>query len=661
MAKNKSKPLPTNDSAAEPVLRASGTRVTHAAWWFAAATLVLSGVALLVPEARLWAVHQFAFLHLAVAIPLLLGAAFLLTGRGQQFVQSLLDRVPRLSPYHWSALALIVFMLFSVYGSLLGDGQLSITRLAHVGDMIESGKRIPPGRFIAQKEPGTMLLHEAAFRIGLIFAPDFKVPEGRAGQQARVDRQLVYRGIAQWVYRILSSLAGALLVLALIRFIRARQQLDAPLFWLMILSSGAWLAFFGYVENYAWVSLLLPLFLMSGVRAIEPPRALPIWPIVLFVMACAMHFMAIILLPALIYLLWTLHFEPRDKAEHALAAPDQRGKRVAAYFVIAGLVGYLYVKGWRGWVSVIPLLPSMVEDGYALLSLKHGADLVNLLWWAAGVALLSVLLSKRASGTLRERNQENFLLLAAGSGAIFAFVFSPNLGMARDWDIVSAALWPLIFWGAWRVASLAHESELLPKLRASLLALIMLLLVPAVLVQAFEPTAIERFRALLTMDRSRSSYGWENLALYYQRTGELEKRVEAWQNAVDVERNPRYLFNLAEALKLSNRLNEADTLVMAAATMNRDYAKQLFYYAAGQATQGNFARTKALVDTAVALVPDIQHGKAMQTWANRAVFVNHIVQGGDTAMALQRVAEYMKLDSTNTFWKEYEAKLRGGK
>ena len=278
-----------------------------------------------------------------------------------------------------------------------------------------------------------------------------------------------------------------------------------------------------------------------------------------------------------------------------------------------------------------------------------------------GFAVLGVLLSRRANGTLRERNQENFLLLAAGSGTLFAIVFSPNLGMARDWDIVSAALWPLIFWGAWRVANLAQEKDTLPGLRASLISIIVLLLVPTVLVQAFEPTAIARFRALLHLDRSRSAYGWENLALYYQRTGEIEKRVEAWQEAVAVDRNPRYLFNCAEALKLADRLSEADTLVVAAATMNQEYAQQLFYYAVGHANQGNYARTKALVDTALVLVPDIPHGKTMQTWANRVVFVNHIAQSGDTALALQRVAEFMKADSTNSFWKEYERKLRGNR
>lgn len=640
------------------VKQPAGNNLAAGLRWLALGILALSIVAIFLPEQRLWAVHQFAFLHLAVAIPLLLTAGFLLTERGAALTFSLFAKLPKLSPLHWAGVAFVCFMALSVYGSLLGDGQLSITRLAHVGDMLESNKRIPRGRFLSQKEPGTMLLHEGVFRIGMAVAgPDMYVESGPAGQEARVERQLIYRGIAQWCYRILSSLAGALLVFVLARFIRKRENVDPALFWLMILGSGAWLTFFGYVENYAWVSLAMLSFLMAGLKVTEPPRKIPIVPILLFAFACVMHFMAVVLLPALVYLLWTMHFEPRDKQANDLAAPARRAKILIIGFLALGLAGYVYVEGWKGWISVIPLLPQWKYDGYALLSLKHGIDLLNLLLWGACAALLGLLLTKKNDSTLQERNQENFLLLAAGSGAIFALVFSPNLGMARDWDIVTAALWPLIFYGAWRVTKLAHTPESLPRLRASLVALVMLLLVPAVLVQAFESTSIARFRALLHLDRSRSAYGWENLALYYQRTKELDKRIDAWQEAVNVERNPRYLFNLAEALRLADRVSEADTLAIAAATMNVEFVPNLFYYAVAQAKQERFDRTKAIVDTALALDPDVQYGKAMQVWANRAVFVSYMVQRGDTALALQHIAEYMQKDTSNSFWKEYQAKL----
>lgn len=636
-----------------------GNAIAAGLWWLAAATLALSVAGMVVPEQRLWAVHQFAFLKLIVAIPILLVAGLLLTPAGVRLSDRLFARIPKFPAIGWAGAAFAIFMLFSVYGSLLGDGQLSITRLAHVGDMLESGKPIPRGRFLSQKEPGTMILHEGAFRVAMkIAGPDMHVAPGIGGQQARVERQLIYRGLAQWCYRILSALAGALLVLLLLRFIRTREDVDATLFWVVMLSSGAWLTFFGYVENYAWVTLCILSFLIAGLKVAEPPRKLPILLIALFALACAMHFMAITLLPALIFLLWTLHFEPRDRERSDSAAPLRRGKLLIAVFVALGSAGYVFVKGWKGWVSVIPLLPQWVKDGYALLSWKHGADLLNLLLWAGSAALLVLLLTKRIGQEVRARNQEMFLLIAAGASAFFAGVFSPNLGMARDWDIVTTALWPLLFWGAFRLSRLDFSEAQRANMRARCLALTILILVPAVLVQTSEASTIERFKTLLKLDRSRSAYGWENLALYYQRTGELQKRIEAWREAVAVERNPRYLFNLAEALRLNEQISEADTLAITAASLKTDFVPNLFFYAAAQAKAGRYDRAKVLVDTALALKPDVQYGKGMQTWVNRLVFADSIAASGDTMLALEYVSEFMRADTSNTFWLEYIQRLK---
>ncbi len=654
----KLKPQNTDPVVEMPVRSAVNPRVIEAVQWLGAALLFLSIVAMLLPDWRLWAVHQFAFLHPAVAVPILALAALLLSPIGVRLVSLPVFAKFDFNPLAWSAIAFALFMIFSVRGSLLGDGQLSLTRLAHVGDMIESHEKIPPGRFFSQKEPGTMLLHEGAFRAGMaLFGPDIAVEKGRAGQQARVERQLVYRDIAQWCYRILSCLAGALLLLVLLKFVRARNSLNGGLFMLVLLTCGGWLAFFGYVENYAWVGLAMMIFLVAGLRATEPPRTIPILPILLFGIAVLMHYMAIVLFPALVYLLWTLHFEPRDHEQQKITAPNLRLKIIIASFVVAGIAGYIYVKGWRGWISVLPLWPDSVEDGYALLSLKHGVDLVNLLLWSCVAALVILLVSRRTAPSIRTNNQENFLLLAAGASAVFAFTFSPNLGMARDWDIVSAAMWPTVFYGAWRTANYQYDAVQLLRLRANLVAIILLILVPAVLVQTNQSTAIARFRNLLELDRSRSSYGWENLALYYQRTGELDLRIAAWEKAGSVGRNPRYLFNLAEAYKLADRMDEADQAALSAAQLNKDFAENLFYYAVAQAKRDKLYRARTLVNSALEINPSVAFGQKMKWWIDHAIEVDSLAKSGDLAAARMRLSTYAQQDSTNSYWQEYALKL----
>lgn len=643
--------------AAEPRPRGDG-RAVFAVQGVAVLALALSVVAMLKPELRLWAVHQTAFLHPVLAIALLLAAALLISPWGGVVVAMIARRARAWPPVTYAAGAFAVFMVLSVYGSLLGDGQLALTRLAHIGDMLEEGQRIPAGRFFSQKEPGTMLLHESAFRIGMAVAgPEMNVASGRAGQQARVERQLAYRDIAQWCFRILSSLAGALLVFWFTRFLRTRHERDSALWWSVMVSGGVWLMFFGYVENYAWVSLAMLMFLAAGIRATEPPRRIPIAPILIFSAACALHFMAIVLLPALVFLLWTLHFEQHDLAAQAVDAPRKRVRLLVLSFAVLGLAAFFYLKAWDGWSGFIPLLPRWVKDGYALLSVKHGVDLLNLFLWVTAAPLVILLATKRHLTGVRSRNQEYFLLLAAGSGVLFACTFSPNLGMARDWDVVGAALWPLLFYGAWRLAQFEFGDVERARLQAALLALTVLMVVSAVLVQTRPASAIERFRALLELDRSRSAYGWENLALYYQREGDLERRVEAWSNAVAVERNPRYLYNLAEAFKLSGRIVEADTMAVAAARMNPDYASNLFYYVVAQAKRGDLLRARELVTIALEIDPQVEYGPRMRQWVGRACEVDSIAKLGDIARARELLAVYTAQDSSNSFWREYALTL----
>jgi tetratricopeptide (TPR) repeat protein len=370
-----------------------------------------------------------------------------------------------------------------------------------------------------------------------------------------------------------------------------------------------------------------------------------------------MHYVAVVMFPALVYLLWTMHYEQRESAAQDLSAQTKRMKLLIAIFVMLGLAGYVYVKGWKGWISVLPILPEYVPDGYSLLSVKHLVDLFNLLLWAVGAGVAALFATHKLSGSIKLNNQENFLFLAASASAVFAAVFSPNLGMARDWDIVSAALWPTAFYAAWRISKFEYEVEQLLKLRASLLALVVLILVPAVLVQSQEGSALARYQNLLVLDHSRSAYGWENLALHYQRSGELDKRIDAWEHAVDAERNPRYLFNLAEAYKLADRMDEADTVAIAAAELNKEFASNLFYYAVAQAKRDRLDRTRVLVNTALELDSTIAFGTKMKWWADKAFEVDSIAKAGDTETARFLVSQYAQLDSTNSYWREYGMKL----
>jgi tetratricopeptide (TPR) repeat protein len=604
------------------------------------------------PESRLWAVHSLAFLPMPLSLILLTAALVFLTPLGTKVSAWISSREYRqVSPWQFALIAFALFLTFCVKGELLGDGVLCTSRLSHVGEMQNLGYKIAPGRFISQKEPGELMAHEAAFLVvSSLFGPERVPARGEAAQKEHNERLDKFRDLAAMSYRVLSALAGALAVLILIRFARASKLVRSrTIFWLALLTGGVWLIFFGYVENYSWVSLFMLLSLTSGVRAADEGKHFPTASLLWFVLAVLFHFAAIVLLPAMLYLLWTLHAK-------------QSGRRLIPLwqwlvgFSILGLAGYVWVRGWKGWISVIPLLPKWTKDGYAFLTWKHFADIGNLLVWSAILSLPLLFVRQRdeVSASLALR----YLLIASLCGALFALVFSPNLGMARDWDIVSAALWPLLLFAAVKLSSIEFSQAQSHAAGGALLAMVLIVLTPAVLVQANEQSAVSRFRDLLSLDRSRSAYGWENLASYYQRKENLEERILAWREAVTVERNPRYLVNLATALKLADRIDEADTVAIAAAAKNREFTSQLFYFSAMQAKRGRLDRSRALVDTAVALNPEIRLGKEMKLWAAQAYEVDSIAKSGNLAQAKERGLFYMRQDSTNSYWPDYLAKLK---
>ncbi|MBU1707239.1 tetratricopeptide repeat protein, partial [bacterium] len=196
--------------------------------------------------------------------------------------------------------------------------------------------------------------------------------------------------------------------------------------------------------------------------------------------------------------------------------------------------------------------------------------------------------------------QSGFLAVAAISGVAFVVAFNPNLGMARDWDVLAVALWPLLFFAAWKMACTD-----LGTLRAELLAFVVgfacVISIPFILVQTGEAISIARFEILLHMDASRSAYGWENLAVHYESTGYLDGRIRAWEGAVQASNNPRYMINYANVLRMADRLDEAEVYSVRGARFNPEYAYQLTHIATAYALRDNFEKARELLTLAIEL------------------------------------------------------------
>jgi hypothetical protein len=619
------------------------------------------------PEWRVWGVHHLAFLPDWLSLTILILGGLFLSPFGPSVIRKFsasLSFFTKRSAWLWALLAFGVFFGLRISVPLLGDSQLWIRELTWVGELDATGGKVKAGRIFMRKEPLSLALHEGVFEMMRVVKPYRASLASSEPQNKQKEERLNYfRDLARDTYSYLSMLAGALTALILVQFARRYIPAEgrAP-FFLMLLSGGGILLFFGYVENYSWTSFWIIACLLSGISESLSDVKFPWKTVLIFLIAIGFHYAAVILLPGILLLLFNFVRHKKDIEQGLDQAPTKRAKVFAIVFVVLGLGGYVWVKGWEGWISVIPLLPQWSKDGYSFVSAAHWIDLLNLfalVSLSAIVIWFSLKPSDKSSYT--ENSLNGFLKLSAGAGVVFVLLFNPNLGMPRDWDMLALALWPLIIFSAWRIAHLKSVNNI--ALLSTLCGLVMLISLPSLLVNHTYAASIDRFKNLLALDRTRAAYGWENLALHYQRRGLIENRMDAWKHAIDLERNPRYLFNYADAMKLAGRLEEAVPYYIEAALMMRDseikiYREQLLYVTASLIAQEKFKKAHEVLDVAIEIMPDNEYAKRLLLMLDDAAHVDSLMDVGDYEGAKATVLAAREKDPQNSYWVKILNKIK---
>ena len=560
------------------------------------------------PALRVWGAHHLVFLPLPLSAFLLVSAIVLLAPLGGRVMERLYRRtLPPLlrSAAVWSLAAMLVFFALRVAAPLLGDGSLWIKELSWVGVFEARGHNLFGVRWLTRKEPLEIGLHELVFRGMAQFRPrEFPAltPEQQEVTYKRSSRWL--STAAQHTYSLLSILAGGFFVFLAARFAQKRVIPEMrALFLLLLLSGSGLLLFFGYVENYSWMSLASLATLLAGLDESFPPRRFPFKTAAAFVLAVGLHLTAVAMLPGVLFLVLLRLWPPGENAD-ALRAIRLRAAIVAGGLAAVGIVGYVMVKGWEGWISVLPLLPAFSKDGYAFFSFRHLLDLLNLVALSAAPAVAVLIGLRRTAPQDSSAHAQNaFLALAAAGGIALVVTFNPNLGLARDWDVVTAALWPLVTWAAWRLAA-SDLRSVRSQVAAALTGCALAVSVPFVLVQAGERSSLARFETLLNMDRSRSAYGWENVATYYEDRGDLVNRIRCWKSAAAAEDNPRYRINVGVALRLKGDLEEAERYTVEGVRRAPKFHYQLLYLAKEWVDRGRLDKARELMRLNLELAPD---------------------------------------------------------
>jgi hypothetical protein len=559
-------------------------KLRQAGWVLLA--LVLLGW--LFPHERLWGIHLLAFLPVWISALLLLTAAVCFSPWGEKIIRAT-GKLGRIVPgghiWVWGIIAGLVFVGLRECEPLLGDGQVIVRHLASMGEAQARSRLTIDRGSLKWKEPLETLLHETVYMsVAGLHGPLAAVQHVDATDRNPDEEWFFEAG--RWVYIILSSIAGAVLVGLILRHVRRQDGLTAVSA-AAILGSAAMQLFFGYIEDYSWISLATVAVLLSGLTESEKPSRFPVITCVMFVIALSLHLLALVLLPAVAYLvLGRKGFLANGKGMLGVAA-----RRPAVVVGALAVGGYALTQLVPGIPYFLPLLPSLAADGVALFTIEHAADVVNILLLCAALPVAVVLLvrDKMSSPSLADR----FLSVAAVGGVSFVIFFRPELGAPRDWDVSSLLLWPLVVLGASRLATRMKPDERFRTL-AVVTGFTLLTLVPFVLVNAARGAAQSRMESILALDPVRAPNGWEVLATSYRRQGDYDGSVRALRKSCELEPNPRYRLNLAIELQRAGRLGEAEEMYLVAARMRPEYTIHIMRLCRAYFEQGNYGKVRDL-------------------------------------------------------------------
>lgn len=469
-------------------------------WVIYAATVGLMLLASFSPGERLWAFNWYGYFPwYGTALLVLVGiisAVCLALLRNR--LQARPDEEGHNKPY-WPAATVMIsalvlfYIVFSGRTHFLGDGYQLLSRL----------------------EAGALPIRP--WNLGAYFLTDNVYSLlGGAGESR-----------AELTFRIISCLSGLLFLTcaALTATLLYRTRRDRLLFLAGIATGGYALLFFGYVENYPPLAVLVAAVTFLGLLAAS--GKLNRWWIVLPAgLSLLFHPFAVAVVPGVLYILFGQKVP--GQWYRSLNGKVRLGIWVAT--VITGILAFTFAyhsSTFFRFAVLPPVADRFTVEGYTLFSGKHLLDFVNLLFllFPGLLFLLWALVSNRKRGLLAIPEYQ-FLLILLIPSMLIIFLFNPTLGMPRDWDVFSFAGIPLVTSFVFLMNDTRFRTEGYVITLTMTIALGMFVLIPRVISQYVPETSIAVFDSYSNLDVIRNASGRFILLQYLKDHGRLDEEAD---------------------------------------------------------------------------------------------------------------------------------------
>ncbi|UCG62525.1 MAG: tetratricopeptide repeat protein [Candidatus Zixiibacteriota bacterium] len=361
-----------------------------------------------------------------------------------------------------SVLIMLAGLYFPSKAHLLGDSNLRLNQ-------------IHQGRLFLSTEILDFLLHSVAYQ-GIFQPLDFKVFH------------------AYWVISAICGLFFGIGVFRLARYLAADQLWIA---FLLMLSSGVLVLFFGYVESYSVIAALLPHIYLVGLKVADGKARKLSYIIICAAGALAHSVALIIFLPGIILML--ISFASNRQA---------RGRQMSV--VLTGVILLVIVSGYllRHFEIIGPdayLMPLLPRPEYqqGIFTVNHWLNIFN---WVFLVSLPVFLLAPRmiklgCSRYCSDRRSLYALWILIPS-CFFAFFFTPQLGGPGDWDLFAIPVF--LFIPALMTLYLAHAGKPFPPHSVAIVLVSLITTVSFAIVNNRVEFSINRYSEVIEVARFKN-------------------------------------------------------------------------------------------------------------------------------------------------------------
>lgn len=411
--------------------------------------------------------------------------------------------------------------------------------------------------------------------------------------------------------------------------------------------------FFGYVEVYAVVLLMVAIYVLVAALFLKRKLSFGIVPTVFLAMVLS-HYIAVLLFPSLIYL-----------ASVAVRSGETRrvlvGFTTAAFIFLALLISVNFE--FSRFTATVPhshflsLFPATDPDNayteaYTLLSPHHAADLLNfIVLLCASSIFLIVLAWRRQKRMLMELSENRFLLIAVVPFILFFVAVKFDLGAAKDWDVLAPYCYTLALLGS--ITFLRTEGAERTTVFPLITAITLLNTSAFVLLNATTEPSICRYESLFdrrTMSNAAHYASTLHLALYYHQVKKPSDAIAAWERYIDVfPLDVRGYRNVINTLRRSDpenddRIDQAYSRLITVAPRDSDAAVE---YSRFCIDVGDRKRSSGSLSTAISY-----YQKAIQLDPTNAQVYNNLgsvhAQQGNLGRAIELFQKAIDLDSTYT-------------